>query len=284
MNHRARRSPPTDPTPRSPVSPVFRSWLCPLVSLDLRTRLHVSPQLESQTLVPSDSYDERSSVFSFVEDALPRAGLRAALLQLTGMPAIGAAKHARASAHVGLRLYRIERLPASLCARTAPVQLLPRSAPPLAFCHAMAVELQKAWLRRHAIMAAVDSTTPASNGAAHSAPPTPPRCSDAFARCSAIARPDVCLGGLPLRSGLSAAHVQHLLAHGYAVCDGMVSSACVHALTQQSLAARTAGDHDGMQWEAAAPPHARADASPQCASGGSAVRHRVSDGLSLIHI
>lgn len=91
----------------------------------------------NSTLVPSDSYDARSSVFAFIEQALPRVGLRAELLPLGDVAAASGAGR-------GLRLYQIFKAPAFDCIQTAPI-----FEPPIVR-QAIAHELQKAWMRyRH---------------------------------------------------------------------------------------------------------------------------------------
>ena len=97
----------------------------------------------NSTLVPSDSYDERSSVFAFVEHALPAAGLQAVLL---------ARPH---DTNGGLRLYKIERRPAPRAAaglaRAAAAPMTAPTAMGAAARGAMARELQTAWSRQRAI-------------------------------------------------------------------------------------------------------------------------------------
>eukprot|EP00966_Prymnesium_polylepis_P047657 1103894-Prymnesium_polylepis.1 len=68
------------------------------VLLLLRVRVHQGEVLNS-ALVPTDEYDARSSVFDFVENVLPSAGMRAELLPLGSC--------AEAQSARGLRMYRV---------------------------------------------------------------------------------------------------------------------------------------------------------------------------------
>ena len=141
--------------------------------------------------LPSDSYDARSPVFAFVERALPRVGLRAALLPL-GERAAGS------GSGCGLRLYAIHKAVAFACLHTAPVREVcapqrrpapvesrPRLAAALptatvprwlqapAVQEALARELQTAWLRQRLIAgrAADEEPPPADEAPPAEAPP-----------------------------------------------------------------------------------------------------------------
>jgi len=85
---------------------------CIEVLLMLRVRVNTSSSRDSSVMEPSDSYTSRSSVWQFIEEALPLAGLAAALLPLGGC-------HECGHSLCGLRLYRISRSEAAMEAASA---------------------------------------------------------------------------------------------------------------------------------------------------------------------
>ena len=91
------------------------------VLLMLRMRAHQG-SVENSTMVPTDDYDERTSVFNFIEQLLPQAGLRADLIPLTN-------GRAEERENYGLRMFQISLAP---LAEGGTVSEQAAGAPPLA--------------------------------------------------------------------------------------------------------------------------------------------------------
>ena len=110
----------------------------------LMLRVRVPPSnaaTHGVTMRPSDSYDARSAVFSFIERALPTVGLRGELLPMGD-------EHA---SFLGGRLYQIRKLPTFECLRTAPML------EPPAVQRALAERLRSDWSWQRAIASGGDS-------------------------------------------------------------------------------------------------------------------------------
>ena len=93
--------------------------------------------VESSAMVPSDSYDERSSVYTFIETTLPAHGLRAERLSLH--------EHGEKSTARGLRFYQVHPLEPKGGAPSASLPTAPVISPEER--RAVAEQLHTAWGR-----------------------------------------------------------------------------------------------------------------------------------------
>ena len=115
----------------------------------------------TSTLTPSDSYDSRSTVYSFIERALPRVGLRAELLPLAehnlGAHLGGCPHHA-----TGLRLYSIIPSAALVCIATAPVLETLETRQALGLQHEAAWRRQRDFIEAGLLVGTPPAAPPAS--------------------------------------------------------------------------------------------------------------------------